>query len=128
MAERNYSVKIIDSAGELTAKERIMLKDLSNTTPLEDVINVSENGKFVFNPTGWVELEVHNEQAENKDYKVFVVVTNDEKYATSSVSFKESFLDLFSEVQGLEEEWSLVSYHKESKNYKGKSFITCSLI
>ena len=59
--ETNYKVTIKESSRELTAKEKIALKDLGNAVSLDSVLN--ENDSFIVTPADYVLLEVHNEKA-----------------------------------------------------------------
>ena len=125
---KDYESKVVEVYGaELTLKERIMLKDFSNMASLNEVC---EETALVIKPVCCVKVDVHNEKSENKDYSVYVV--KDESgalYYTSSESFYRSYTDLYDElVDENITEFEIKVYKKESKNYKGKGFITCSLI
>ena len=73
-------------------------------------------------------LDVHNEKAENPDYSQYVFLTEDgEKYVTSSDTFYRSFKDIAEELEAEGEPLSIIIYKKESKNFKGKYFLTCSV-
>ncbi len=73
--------------------------------------------------------KLHNEKSDNKDYINFIVVDKDgEKYVTGSQSFISSFTDIVDEMlEAGETDITIEVYRKESKNYKGKDFITCSI-
>lgn len=121
-----YSVKVAESSKELTGKERVAIKDITNAIKLDAVVEVGE--RFTIKPSYTAILEIHNEKSENKDYKVFVLVNeNGEKYITSSESFITSYKDIAEEMANEEEEWGIDVYKVESKNYKGRYFITCSI-
>lgn len=121
-----YEVKILDSSMELSPKQRIAMKDTSNAIKLDEA---TETDSVVIKPTGWVILGIHNEKSENKDYEVYLIVDDsNNKYITGSESFFTSFIDIYNEMEGEEEEWLLNIYKLDSKNYKGKKFITCSII
>lgn len=121
-----YNVKIAETSFEMTAKQRVAFKDTSNAAKLEELI---KDGSFVTDVEGYVVLDVHNEQSENKDYKVYLIVAkNGEKYVTGSEAFFTSFIDIWNEMKDSDEEWALEIYGKESKNFKGKNFITCSIV
>lgn len=127
-----YSVKIVDASKELTKKERVMLKDTSDALKLDDVIH---GEPIIINPDYWVKLMVHNEKSDNVDYSVYLIVDkNGTKYVTGSESFWTTFSDIWDEMtdemtgDGNDEEWQLKCYKLDSKNYKGKQFLTCSVI
>lgn len=122
-----YSVKVIDASRQLTAKEKIAFKDFGLAKQLDDVVN--EEG-LVINVKDYVVLQVHNDKSDNKDYTKYLLIDeNDEKYITGSEPFWTTFKDIWDEISDDPEvEWSLKVYKLESKNYKGKQFLTCSII
>ena len=121
-----YSVEIIETSRQLTAKERIALKDTSNAIKLD--IACDEND-VIIEPVDYAILAIHNEKSDNKDYENYIIIDkNGDKYVTGSASFWSSFMDIYDEMQGEEEAWSIKAYKLDSKNYKGKKFLTCSII
>lgn len=123
-----YSVKIENASKELTKKERVMLKDTSDALKLDEIIN---GEPIIIDPDYWVMLMVHNEKSDNVDYPVYLIVDKDgTKYVTGSESFWTTFSDIWNEMteDGIDEEWQLKCYKLDSKNYKGKQFLTCSVI
>lgn len=127
-----YSVKIADASKELTKKERVMLKDTGDALKLDEII---QGEPIIINPDYWVTLMVHNEKSDNVDYSVYLIVDkNGTKYVTGSESFWTTFSDIWDEMtdemtgDGNDEEWQLKCYKLDSKNYKGKQFLTCSVI
>ena len=122
-----YSVKVIDASRQLTAKEKIAFKDFGLAAQLDDV--VTETG-LIINVKDYVVLHVHNEKSDNKDYTKFLLIDeNGEKYITGSEPFWTTFKDIWDEISDEPDvEWSLKVYKLESKNYKGKQFLTCSII
>lgn len=120
-----YSVAIKESSRELTAKQRIALKDTTNAVKLDEATQVEP---VIINVDMYAILAIHNEKSENPDYDNYIVVDkNGTKYVTGSASFWSSFMDIFTEMEGEDEEWALKVYRVPSKNYKGKDFITCSI-
>lgn len=120
-----YSVSIKESSRELTAKQRIALKDTTNAVKLDEATQVEP---VTINVDMYAILAIHNEKSENPDYDNYIVVDkNGTKYVTGSASFWSSFMDIFTEMEGDDEEWALKVYRVPSKNYKGKDFITCSI-
>lgn len=126
---KGYEVNIVGSTKELSPKEKIKLKDLSNSINLDNA--TQEEGKVVINYDYHVILEIHNEKSKDrKDYQNVVVVDKDgTKYNTGSESFLTTLEDITGEMLSAgEEDFSIEVYRKDSKNYKGKQFITCSVL
>ena len=120
-----YSVSVVESSKELTAKEKVMLKDVSNAIKLDEA---TQNGKVIIKPVAYVVLSIHNEKSDNKDYENYLIIDeNNDKYVTGSASFWNSFCDIWSDMAGEDEDWMLECYRLPSKNYKGKDFLTCSI-
>lgn len=126
-----YKAKVADASRELTAKEKIMLKDTSNAFSLDELTQEAQfnNEKLILNIDYYVTIDVHNDKADDKDYQQFILVDKDgKKYYTGSTSFINNFIDIFEELTEAGEEVTIEIYRKESKNYKGKEFITCSVV
>lgn len=124
---KNYTVEIVESSRELSAKEKVMFKDLSDTFGIDAV--TQENGELIIKPVAYVVLHIHNDKLEQPDYDKFVIVDDKNiRYSTGSESFWNSFKNIFVEMEGIDEEWSLKIFRKPSKNRAGKDFITCSVI
>ena len=125
----DYSVLISEVSQELTAKERIMLKDTTNAIKLDELTQETDE-KVIISPAIYAVLDIHNEKSEqNKDYKNFIIIDKfGKKYVTSSESFWNSFMDIANEMAGEQEEWSIEVYRVPSKNFKGKEFLNCSIM
>lgn len=125
----DYSVVISEVSQELTAKERIMLKDTTNAIKLDELTQETDE-KVIISPSIYAVLDIHNEKSEqNKDYKNFIIIDKTgKKYVTSSESFWNSFMDIANEMAGEKEEWSIEVYRVPSKNFKGKEFLNCSIM
>lgn len=122
---KDYEVKIAGSSHDLTARERLMYKDTSNAVRLDEA---TAKGTIVITPVAYAVLEIHNEKGDDKDYNNYVVVDSDgNKYVTGSSSFWKAFEDIWDEMSGENEPFEIEIYRLESKNYKGKQFITCSI-
>ena len=125
----DYNVTVKECSKELTNKERIKIKDVSNAVKLDDVAN--GDSPFIIEPAYYAVLSVHNEKSDNKDYEVYIIVdTSGTKFVTGSASFINSFTDIWNEMadDDSDEPWQIEVYKKDSKNYKGKQFITCSIV
>lgn len=121
-----YSVTIKETSRELSPKERVAIKDTTSCVRLDDA---TKDAKVKIIPSLYCVLGIHNEKSEDKDYENFVIVDVDGvKYVTGSTSFWSSFMDIAREMEGETEDWGIEVYRVSSKNYKGKFFITCSII
>ena len=128
----DYNTQIISSSRELTAKERITLKDFNDCTGLDTVVT-NDNG-VIIDPNVIVEVQVHNEHAkDDKDYTTIIILDNDgTKYSTSSNSLRDSIADIMEELKNLSDEdkadLKIKVFKKPSKNYQGKYFLTATVI
>lgn len=124
-----YSVVIEESSKKLSAKERISLKDTSMCVSLDEATSA---GEVVLNPvTMWAVLDVHNDRSENPDYRVFLLEGSDgTRYKTGSESFWNSFRNIEREMSSEEnpEPWGIRCVRIASKNYKGKTFLSCVIV
>ena len=122
-----YNVTIKEVSKEMTARERIMLKDTTNAVKLDEAANGET--PLVITPTAYAVLHIHNEKSDNVDYENYVVMDdNGNKYVTGSPSFWTSFMEIWEEMMDEDEQYSIEVYKRDSKNYKGKQFLTCSII
>lgn len=122
-----YTVTIKETSKDLTARERLMMKDRSNATPLDSAVTVDT--PLVIIPDSYAVLSIHNESSDNPDYEKYMIVDkNGQKYITGSVNFWNSFKSIWDEMSKEDEEFQIEVYKLESKNYKGKQFLTCSII
>lgn len=121
-----YEVKIVECSKELSAKERLQLKDTTGAIKLDKATSVEP---VIIDVDFYAELSIHNEKSEDKDYPTYVVVDkNGDRYVTGSQSFYSSFRGIYDEMCNESEPWSIRAYRMPSKNREGKDFITCSLI
>ena len=118
------------SKAELTPRERIMLKDTSDAQGLDEL--VADDTSIIISTIGYAVIEVHNDKAKgDKDYEQYLILdSNGNKYTTGSSAFWNSFKDIWDEmnIEETGESFDLKVYRKPSKNYSGKSFITCSIM
>lgn len=121
-----YFVKIVNASKELSARDRVAVKDTTNAIALDDA---TKDGPLVIAIDYYVELAVHNEKSEDKDYKKYVVVDKSgNKFVTGSESFFTAMLEIMDEMTGAGEDFEIQVYRMPSKNYKGKEFLTCSIV
>lgn len=125
----DFKVTIAESSRELSAREKIKLKDITNAVKLDEATQC-ESGKVIISPDYHVALDVHNPSADNPDYELYMVVDkNGTKYITGSTSFWSAYRDIYDELTDAgETDFEIAVYRCDSKNYKGKQFITCSLM
>lgn len=118
-----FTSAIKEASKNLTAKERIALKDTTRAIKLDEA---TQHGDVEIVPSMWAILGVHNDKLVNPDYEQFVVQdANGDTYVTGSNSFWQSFMDIFTEMEGEDEEYSIVVTRIPSKNYNGKEFLSC---
>lgn len=123
----DYNATIRECSKELSARERVLIKDTTNAISLDEATNGSDS-PLVISPDFYAVLDVHNEKSDNKDYTKYILVDkNGNKFVTGSDSFWNSFMEIMAEMEG-EGDFEIQVYRRESKNYKGKSFITCSIV
>ena len=122
-----YSASIKEVSRELTAKQRIMFKDTTSALKLDEV---TQESAVIITPSFYGVLAIHNEKSDNVDYENYIIVDEESgnKYVTGSASFWSSFMDIAEEMEEETEPWQIKVYRVPSKNYKGKDFITCSII
>lgn len=123
----DYNATIRECSKELSARERVLIKDTTNAISLDEATTDSDS-PLVISPDFYAVLDVHNEKSDNKDYTKYILVDkNGNKFVTGSDSFWNSFMEIMAEMEG-EGDFEIQVYRRESKNYKGKSFITCSIV
>lgn len=121
-----YSVKIQYCSKELTARDRVAIKDTTNAVSLDEA---TQNSKVIIDLDYYAKLAVHNEHSEDKDYDKYIIVAKDgTKYVTGSTSFLTAMEEIVDEMEGSGEDFQLEVYRMPSKNYKGKEFLTCSIV
>ena len=127
MDKLDYEVTIRETSAELSARDRIKMKDIGNATQLDEAC---AEGSFLLTPTSYAILDIHNEKSsQDKDYHKYVIMDNaGNKFITGSDSFFKSFMEIWTEMEGTGEEFSIEVYRRPSKNYKGKFFLSCSLV
>lgn len=122
-----YSVKVVECTKDLTAKERVKIKDTTNAIRLDEA---TQGGAIVIAYDYHAVLAIHNEKLDEPDYRQYVVVdTAGNKYVTGSESFFTAMTEIVDEMSAAgETDYELEVYRMDSKNYKGKQFITCSIV
>lgn len=123
---QGYTVSVVETSKELTAKQKIQLKDTTDCTRLDQA---TLEGNVIIDVDFWAQLAIHNEKSDDKDYTNYVVVDKSGvRYVTGSEAFWSAFRNIFDDMADCDEEWALKVYRKPSKNRQGKDFITCSVL
>lgn len=124
-----YKSVITESSAELSKIEAVAMMNLTDCEGIDVAVNESLDGYVIIHPVKWVKLHVTNDRAkENKEYDVLVLVDADgTKYKTGSSSFMNAFFDIYEPLED-ETGWGLKIFGRDSNNYKGKKFLTCSVV
>lgn len=129
MPNTNYKATINEGSKEFTVREKIKLKDLTTAIAIDKVVEPEK--PLVIAPNFYAFVSIHNEKLpeSEQDYKTMVIVDKDgSKFYTGSSSAITSFVDIFDEMADTGEPFEIEFIKKESKNYSGKYFITCTLV
>lgn len=129
--QSNYTATIREASRELSAKERVMFKDLQNAVSAVDFAKEcrENDGRATITVKDWVIVDIHNDSADNTDYTVYLFVDDaGNKYYTSSEPAWNSFANIYAEMKDSHEEWGIEFNLIPSKKYSGKEILTCSLI
>ena len=124
---KDYKVEIKSCSKELTARERIQLKDLTNAVKIEPLTEVEP---LVIPIAFHAELHVINPASEDKEYDTFVLVDHEgNKFYSGSESLWSSYINIYDElVDAGEEDFAISITRLPSKKREGKHFLTCSLV
>lgn len=125
MAEYKATVK--ESSWEMSAREKLRYTDFTDVVQLDEA---TQAGDLIIDVDKWAVVMIHNEKSDTVDYVKYVIIDKEgQVYVTGSESFWRSFTAIY-EVMSEEEEtvYSIKVYRRESKNYKGKDFLTCRII
>lgn len=123
-----YKSEVLYCEKELTKKEQVMLKDMSDVLSIDEL--TKENGLLI-DVDFMGMIKIHNDRidSENKEYEKMVFVDkNGDKYASGSESLMRAYTDIAEEMKDSDETWSIKVIRKESKNYKGGTFLTCVIV
>lgn len=126
---QGYEVKIAHSTKELTVREKIRIKDLSSAIQLDEA--TQSEGNVVIDFDYYVIIKVHNEFSnDDKDYNKYVIVDKaGNKFVTGSDSLITSLEEIVDEMTDAgETDFEIEVYRKDSKNYTGKQFLTCTIV
>lgn len=119
-----FKSEIISASFEMTKREQIKFKDTASCFPLND----ESNGFVIEGIKGCYTVRCENDNAENKEYNVFIIVCDDgRRYMTSSTSFAEKAEEIITDLIGDDERIDIKLIKKKSKNFAGE-FLTCELV
>lgn len=122
----SYESKIVETSMELTAKQRVMLKDTADAIRIDEAVKVED---IIIDVAGYAVLVVHNEAADNPDYQVYILIDQTgQRYLTSSEVFFSKFLNIWNEMKDVSEEWQLKCFRTPSKQRSGQFFLNCAII
>lgn len=125
MKNNEYKASITFCNKELSGREKISFKDLSDSRPINDL----QAGEIITVEI-WGTVAIHNEHSESKDYiNTVIIADNGQKYNTSSNSFFNAIDSIYDELQdaGDYDPFAIRIIKKQSKNNSG-SFLTCALV
>ena len=123
-----YKATITRTNKELSAREKIALKDLGGAVSLFDIVKPDES--LIIEVDVVANVHVVNDKSDSGEYSVIVIKdTNGDIYSTGSEGFSTSIGDILDELceSGDTEPFKIKCYKKKSKNEKGY-FISCSLM
>ena len=124
-----YKSEIIRTSIENMNKvEMKALQDVTDCVMLEGIANSNNGEGDVIYPTDYALLHVVNDKSANKEYDVLIIIDDaGVKYRTGSESFLRAFEDIFNDLKDENTPWGIKVFGKESKNYNGKKFLTCTV-
>lgn len=123
----DYKATVEAASWEMSAREKLRYTDFTDVIQIDEA---TQAGDIIIDVDKWAVINVHNEKSDTVDYVKYVIIDKDgQVYVTGSESFWNSFTQIY-EVMSEEGEttYSIKVYRRESKNYKGKGFITCRII
>ena len=123
----NYKAVVVKASKDLTAKERISVKDFGKAIKIDEIVGPDDG--LVIDVGYSCLVHVENDYSENKTYDVFVLVDKaGNKYVSSSKHLVDAYFNIVDEMKDSDEEYQINIYKLESKNYKGKYFLTCEIV
>lgn len=125
MEKRAVKTTLTYANCELSAREKIKMKDISDSRPISEL----QTGDIITVDV-WALVQIHNENLEEPDYQNLIIKTpQGEKYHTSSNSFFLSLDNIQSELDNAGDigAFDIRIIKKQSKNNSGQ-FLTCALV
>jgi len=120
------NVTIKEKSRELTAKEKLIVDDYSNVIKLNDEC---DKAPVTIAPSYYVITTIQEDGKEPFD-QIMILDKSNKKYVTGSTAFINSFLKIFNAMTEADplEDYQISVFKKDSKNYAGRKFLTCSLL
>lgn len=122
-----FNVVIEKSLKEVTKKEMLQLKDLTDAVRLDQA--TQEHGSVMIpNVLNMVKMFLVSDDPKNPQEYAKMVITDTEgnRFVTGSESFARRAWEIADDMDG--EEFGLKVYRRPSKNYPGREFLSCSVI
>ena len=124
-----YSAKFLKASRELDVTERISLKQFTDCEQLDEVVTDPVAIEVAY----FADFAVHNDfvKGDKRDYVKRVICDADgNKYITGSEAFMAAMDDIYGELCDSDYSGPIILkiVKKDSKNYSGKKFLTCSLM
>ena len=122
-----FRAEIVETGKQLTSvKEKVIMKDTRSAIRLDEA---TQSGSVDIYPVNYAVLKVTNDRSEDGEYTQYIIIDKSgEKYLTGSESFFSAFMSIYEDMSESGEEFGIRAYRVPSKNYKGKDFISCSII
>lgn len=124
-----FEAKIIRSSREnMTAREKIALKDTTNAQSLEEL---TRENPFVITVHEWAVIHVNNDLSDSKEYDKYIIVDpNNLKFVTGSPSFWNALSAIIDELSDANDhdDFTIEVVQRPSRNYSGKTFLSCALV
>ncbi len=126
--ETNYRTTITSSSREFTAREKLRMMDTTGAQKLNEIIE--SNNHIDITVSAWAVLHIENNMSEDKEYDTYVILdTEGNIYSTGSSSFATAFANIALVMEAeQDDEYTIRVFSRPSKKFKGKSYITCSLL
>lgn len=124
-----FNVIVSETLKELTKKDLLQLKDLSDAVKLDQATQESVTGAYIIaDVKNIVSMNLVSDDPQNpQEYAKTVIVDADgNRYVTGSDSFARRVWEIAKEMDG--EPFGLRVYRRPSKNYAGREFLSCSVI
>lgn len=127
-----YEVKIKETSFEkMTARDKLKYTDVSTAEKIDQYVGL--DGRVLeLEPTGYVELDIHNDKStDSTDYIVFLIIDVEGRaFSTSSPSLIEAFKHIFWTMKedAPDEPYTVMLCMKPSKNRADKGYLSCYIV
>lgn len=124
-----YSVTLLSSSKELSAREKIRYKNFSAAIAIDSLVS-DESEVASITPVAYASFAVHNDKAEHTDYTLYIIEdAAGNLFKTGSEAFFSRFVEIFDTMaeDAPGEEYSISVIKRPSTKYKGKYILLCRL-